>query len=182
MNEVGKGGMKINALLCLLKVRKGTGCCCCLVDKSCLTLGDHMDCSTPGFPLLHCLPEFAQTHVHWFSDTIHSFHALLPPSPPTFSLSQHVRVVSSELALHIRWPKYWSVSFSIRVGLGLTGLIFFLSKGTLKSLLQHHSLKASIIQHSDFFMFQLSHPYMTTEKAIALTRWTFVGKVMSLLF
>ena len=102
-------------------------------------------------------------------------HCLLLLLPSVFP---SIRVFSSELALHIRWPKYWS----IRVGLGLTGLIFFLSKGTLKSLLQNHSLKASIIWHSDFFMFQLSHPYMTTEKAIALTRWTFVGKVMSLLF
>ena len=106
------------------------------------------------------------------------------------SIFPSVRVFSNESALHIRWPKYWSFSFNIRPSNEHPGLISFrmnwldlLSvQGTLKSLLQHHSSKASILQHSAFFMVQLSHPYMTTGKTIALTRWTFVGKVMSLLF
>ena len=101
-----------------------------------------------------------------------------------------IRVFSKESILHIRWPKYWSFSFSISPSNEYSGLIFFkidLSdllevQGTLKILLQHHTSKASILQHSAFFMVQLSHPYMTTGKGIALTRWIFVGKVMSLLF
>ena len=106
------------------------------------------------------------------------------------SIFTSIRVFSNELALHIRWPKYWSFSFSISPSNGYSGLISFridwfyllLVQGTLKSLLQHHSSKASILQCSAFFIVQLSHPYMTTGKTIALTRWTFVGKVMSLLF
>ena len=106
------------------------------------------------------------------------------------SIFPHVRVFPNESALHIRWPKCWSFSFSISPANEHPGLISFRMdcleilaiQGTLKSLLQHHSSKASILQHLAFFIFQLSHPYMTTEKTIALTRWTFVGKVMSLLF
>ena len=109
---------------------------------------------------------------------------LLSPIPPS------IRVFSSESTLHMRWPKYWSFSFSIRPSSEHPGLISFRMdwldllaiQGTLKSLLQHHSSKASILQRSAFFIVQLSHPYMTTGKTIALTRWTFVGKVMSLLF
>ena len=109
----------------------------------------------------------------------------LPPS-----VFPSIRVFSSELILHIRWPTYWSFSFSISPSNEHPGLISFRTdwldllavQGTLKSLLQHHSSKASILQHSAFFILQLSHPYMTTEKTIALTRQTFVGKVMSLLF
>ena len=109
---------------------------------------------------------------------------LLPPIPPS------IRVFSSESTLRMRWPKYWSFSFKISPSNEHPGLISFRMdwldllavQGTLKSLLQHHSSKASIFQHSAFFTVQLSHPYMTTEKTIALTRWTFVGKVMSLLF
>ena len=105
------------------------------------------------------------------------------------SILPSIRVFSNELALCIRWPKYWSFSFSISTSNEYSGLISFRMdwldllavQGTLKSLLQHHSSKASILQHSDFFIFQLSHPYMTTGKIIALTRWTFVGKVMSML-
>ena len=101
-----------------------------------------------------------------------------------------IRVFSKESALHIRWPKYWSFSFNISPSNEHPGLNSFRMdwldllavKGTLKSLLQHHSSKASILQHSDFFIVQLSHPYMTTGKTIALTRWTFAGKGMSLLF
>ena len=108
---------------------------------------------------------------------------LLPPIPPS------IRVFSSESTLRMRRPKYWSFSFSISPSNEQPGLISFRMdwldllavQGTLKSLLQHHSLKASILQHSAFFTVQLSHPYMTTGKTIALTRWTFVGKVMSLL-
>ena len=113
-------------------------------------------------------------------------HSLvLPPS-----IFPSLRVFSNELTLHIRWPKYWSFSFSISPSNEYSGLISFridcldllVVQGTLKSLLQYHSLKASILRHSAFFIAQLSHPYMTTEKTIALTRWTFVGKVMSLPF
>ena len=148
-----------------------------------------MDCNIPGFPVLHYLPEFVQTHVHWVSDAIEPSHPLLPPSPPALSLSQH-QGLSSELTLGIRWPKYWSFSFSINPSNEYSGLISFridwfdlpAVQGTLKSLLQHPSSKASILWCSAFFMIQLSHLYMTTGKTIALTVWTFVGKVMSLLF
>ena len=107
---------------------------------------------------------------------------LLPPMPPS------IRVFSNESTLHMRWPKYWSFSFSIIPSKEIPGLISFrinwldllAVQGTLKSLLQHHSSKASILQHSAFFTVQLLHPYMTTGKTIALTRRTFVGKVMSL--
>ena len=113
----------------------------------------------------------------------HPLH--LPPS-----IFSSIRVFSNQLALRIRWPKYWSVSFNIRTFNEHLGLISFRRdwldllavQGTLKSLLQHHSSKASILQRSALFIAQLSHPYMTTGKTIALTRWTFVGKVMSLLF
>ena len=108
---------------------------------------------------------------------------LLPPIPPS------IRVFSNELTLHMKWPKYWSFSFSISPSKEHSGLISFRMdwldlhevQGILKSLLQHHSSKASIHRHSAFFTVQLSHPYMTTEKTIALTRWTFVGEVMPLL-
>ena len=110
---------------------------------------------------------------------------LLPPS-----IFPSIRVFSNESVLHIRWPKYWSFSFSIRPSNEYSGLISFRMDwldllavpGTLKSLLQHHSSKASVLRHSAFFTVQLSHPYMTTGKTIALTRWTFVGKAISLLF
>ena len=147
-----------------------------------------MDCSTLGFPIHHQLLEFTQTHVHWVSDAIQPSHPLSSPSPPTFNLSQH-QVFSNGSVLRIRWPKYWSFSFSISPSNEYSGLISFRMdwldllavQGTLKSLLQHHSAKALILLHSAFFIVQLSHPYMTTGKTIALTRWTFVGKVMSLL-
>ena len=116
-------------------------------------------------------------------------HPLSSPSPPVINLS-HIRVFSNESALRIRWPKYWSFSFNISATNEHPGLISFrmdwldllVVQGTLKSLLQHHSSKASILWHSAFSVIQLSHPYMTTGKTIALTRWTFFGKVMSLLF
>ena len=148
-----------------------------------------MDCSTPGFPVLHYLPEFAQSHVHWVGDTIQPSHPWPSPSPPAFSLSQH-QGLSNELVLHIRWPKYRSFRFSISPSNDYLRLISFRMdwldllavQGTLKGLLQHHSSKGSILRCSAFFMIQLSHLYMTTRKTIALTLWTFVSKVMSLLF
>ena len=146
-----------------------------------------MDCSMPGFPVHHKLPEFAQTHVHWV-DAIQPSHPLLTllflPS-----ILPSIRVFSNESVLYIRWPKYWSFSFSISPSNEYSGLIFFridwfdplAVQGTLKRILQHHSSKASVLQCSAFFTVQLSHPHMTTGKTIALTRRTFVGKVMSLL-
>ena len=143
-----------------------------------------MNRSTPGLPVHHQLPEFTQTHVHQVGDAIQSFHPLSSPSPPASNRSQH-----HESTLRMRWPKYWSFSFSISPSNEHPGLIFsqdwlalLAVQETLKSLLQHHSSKASIFQHSAFFTVQLSYPYMTTGKTIALTRQTFVGKVMSLLF
>ena len=115
-------------------------------------------------------------------------HPLSSPSPPTFNLSQ-IRVFSNESVLCMRWPKYWNFSFNINPSSENPGLISFrldwldllAVQGTLKSLLKHHSSKASILRCSAFFIVQVSHPYMTTGKTTALTRWTFVGKVMSLL-
>ena len=159
------------------------------VAQLCLTLCDPMDCSTPGFPVHHQLPELAQTHVHQVSDAIQPSHPLSSPSPLSFNLSS-IRVFSKESVLCIRWPKYWSFSFSISPSNKYSGLISFridwfdllAIQGTLKSLLQHHNSKASIIRHPAFFIVQLSHPYTTTGKTIALTRRTFFGEVMCLLF
>ena len=157
------------------------------VSQSCLTLCNPMNHSTPGLPVHHQLPESTQTHVHRVSDAIQPSHPLASPSPPTFNLSS---VFSNELALCIRWPKYWSFSFNISPSSEHPGLISFRKdwldllavQGTLKSLLQHHSSKASILPRSAFFTVQLSHQYMTTGKTIALTRRTFVDKVISLSF
>ena len=148
-----------------------------------------MDHNMPGLLIDHQLPELAQTHVHWVGDAIQPSYPVLPPSPLP-SIFSCIRVFSNESALHIRWPKYWSFSFSISLSNEYSGLNSFridwfdllAVQATLKSLLQHHSSKASILQCSAFFTVQLSHPYMTTGKIIALTRWTFVGKVISLLF
>ena len=144
-----------------------------------------MECSTPGFLVHHQPLEPAQTHVHRVGDAIQPSHRLSSPSPPAFNLSQYQGLYNE--SVHIRWPKYWSFSFSISPSNEYSGLISFRTdwfdllavQGTLKSLLQHHSSKASILQSSAFFVV---HLYMTTEKTIALTRQTFVGKVMSLLF
>ena len=146
-----------------------------------------MDHSMPGLPVHHQLPEFTQTHVHQVDDAIQPSHPLLSPSPPAPNLSS-IRVFSNESVLCIRWPKYWS--FSISPSNEYSGLISFridwfdllAVQGPLKSLLQHHSSKASLLQHLAFFMVQLSHPYMITGKTIGLTRWTSVSKVMSLIF
>ena len=148
-----------------------------------------MDYSTPGLPVHHQLQSLLK--LMCIESVMPSNHLilcrpfLLPPSiPPS------IRVFSNKLALHIRWPKHWSFSFSISPSNEYSGLISFridwfdllAVQGTLKSLLQHHSSKASVLWCSAFFMVQLSHPYMTIGKTTALTRWIFVGKVMSLLF
>ena len=159
------------------------------ITQSCPTLCDSMDCSTPGIFVYHQLPEHTQTHVHWVSDAIQPSHHLLFPSFP-HSIFPSIRVFSNESVLQIRWPKYWSFNFSISPSNEYSGLISFRMdwldllevQGTLKSLLQHHSSKASILQHSAFFIVQISHSYVTTGKTKALTRQTFVGKVISLLF
>ena len=128
------------------------------VAQLCPTLCNPMDCSLPGLPVHHQLLELTQTHVHWVSDAIQPSHPLSSPSPPAFNLSQH-RVFSNESVIHITWPKYWSFSFSISPSNEYAGLISFRMnwlyllavQGTLRSLLQHHSSKASILQCSAFF-------------------------------
>ena len=130
-----------------------------------------MNRSITGLPVHHQLPEFTQTHVHRVSDAIQPSHPLLSPSLPA-PIPPSIRVFSKELTLRMRWPKYWSFSFSIIPSKEIPGLISFRMdwldlltvRGTLKILLQHHSSKASILQHSAFFTVQLSHPYMTTGK------------------
>ena len=144
--------------------------------------------STPGLPVHHQLPEFTQTHVHRVSDAIQPSHPLSSHSPPAL-IPPSIRVFSNESTFCMRWPKYSSLSFSIIPSKEIPGLISFRMdwldllavQGTLKSLLQNHSSKASILWRSAFFTVQLSQPYMTTGKTIDLTRRTFVGKVMSLL-
>ena len=148
-----------------------------------------MDCSTSGFPVHHQLPEPTQ---------LRSIKSVMPSNHLIFccpllllpSILSRIRVFSKESVLHTKWPKYWSFSFSISPTNQYSGLNSFrvdwldllAVQGTLKSLLQHHSSKASILHCTAFFIVQLSHPYMTTGRTIALTRQTFVGKVMSLLF
>ena len=145
-----------------------------------------MNCSTPGLPVHHQLPEFTQIHVHRVGDAIQPSHPLsslllLIPIPPS------IRVFSNESTLHMRWPKYWSFSFSIipskehpgPISFRMDWLDLLAVQGTLNSFLQHRHSKASILRRSAFFTVQLSHPYMTTGKTIALTRRTFVGKAMS---
>ena len=156
---------------------------CGSVAQSCLTLCDSMDCITPGFLVFHCLPQFAQTHVHWVGDATNHF-ILCHPLLLLPSIFTSIRVFPSELALHIRRPKYWSFSFSISPSNEYSGLISFridwfdlvAVQETLKSLLQHQNLKASILQCLAYFMVQLSHLYMTTGKTIALTLWIFAAK------
>ena len=145
-----------------------------------------MGCSMPGFPVHHQLTERA--HVYWVGHTIQPSHPLLSPYPPAFNLSQHQGLLQWVSSLH-QVGNFCHFSFSISPSNDYSGLISFrmdwlhlIVQGTLKSLLQHHSSKASILQCSAFFIVQLSHPYTITEKTIALTRRTFVGKVMSLLF
>ena len=147
-----------------------------------------MNCSTPGFPVHHQLPEFTQTHVHQVSDVIQPSHPLLSPSPPAFSLSQHQGLFQGVICLYqvakvLEFQlQHQSFQYSGLTSFRMDWLDLLAVQGTLKSLLHHHSSKASILWCSAFFIVQLSHPYMTTGKTIALTRQTFVGKVMPLLF
>src|SRR5574341_363737 len=159
------------------------------VAQSCPTLCDPMNCSMPGLPIHHHL--HSSLRLMSIESVMPCSHLilcrplfLLPPIPPS------IRVFSNESTLRMRWRKYWSFSFSIIPSKEIPGLISFRMywldllavQGALKSLLQHHSSKASILWCSAFFTVQFSHPYITTGKTIALTKWTFVGKVMSLLF
>ena len=158
------------------------------VAQLCPTLCNPMNRSIPGLPVHHKLPEFTETCLssRWCHRHLILCRPLLllPLVPPS------IRVFSNESALRIRWPEYWSFSFNISPSNEHPGLISFRTdwldllavQGTLKSLLQHHSSKASILWSSAFFTVQVSHPYITTGKTIALTRQNFVGKVMSLLF
>ena len=147
------------------------------------TLCDPMDCSTPGFPVLHYLPELAQTHVHWVRDANQPSHTLSPPSPPALSLSQNqdlfqrvgsLHQVAKVLKLQLQ---HLSFQWIFRVNFFRIDWFYLLAvQGTLKSLLERHSSKALILRCSAFFMVQLSHPFTTTGKTVALSMWTFVAK------
>ena len=148
-----------------------------------------MDCSTQGS--LSITNSWSLLKLMFIESVMPSNHLILShPLLLPLSIFPSIRVFSNESVLHIRWPNYWTFSFNISPSNEYSGLISFSMdwldllavQGTLKSLFQHHTSKALILQHSAFFMVQLSHPYMTTGKTIALTRWTFVGKVISLLF
>ena len=153
------------------------------VTQSCPTFCDPTDCSMLDFPVRHQLPEPTQTHVNWFGDAIQPSRPLMSPSPPAFNVSQHQGLFQS-VNIYMRWSNYWSFSFSISPPNVYSGLISFMIdrldllavQGTLKSFLQHHSSKASVPQHSAFFMVQLSHLYITTGKTKAFTIWTFISK------
>jgi len=157
------------------------------VAQSSPTLCNPMDCSTPGLPVHQQLPEVTQNNVRWVSDAIQQSHPLSSPSPHAFSPSQHQGLfnwvgssyeVAKELELQLQSFQWTPGLISFK----MDWLDLLAVQGTLKSLLQHHSSKVAILQCSPFFIVQLSYPYMTTGKTIALTRWTFIGKVMSLLF
>ena len=158
------------------------------VAQSCPALCDPTDCSTPGFPVHHQIPEFTQL---MFTESVIPFNHLIFCRPLLLlpSIFPSIRVFSNESVLHIRWPKCWNFSFSISPSNEYSGLISFRMdwldllavQRTLKSLL-HHSSKASILWDLAFFIVQLSHPHITTGKTLALTKQTFVGKVKSLLF
>ena len=160
---------------------------CCSVAESGPILCDAMGCSRPGSSVLRCLQSLLIVSIEsamlsTISSSVCHTLLLLPLAFPS------IRVFPNESALHIRWPKYWNFSFSISPSNEYSTMISRMDwldllavQGSLKSLLQHHSSKASNFQHSAFFIVQLSHPYMTTGKTIVLTRWTFVGKVMALL-
>ena len=147
-----------------------------------------MNYSTPGLPVHYQLLEFTQTHVHWVDDAI-SHLILCSPLLLLSPIPSSIRVFSNESTFHMTWPKYWRFSFSSisskensrQTSFRMDWLDLLAVHGTLKSLLQHHSSKASILCHSAFFTVQLSHLYMTTGKTVALTKRSFVGKVMSLL-
>ena len=159
------------------------------VAQSCPTLCDPMDCSTPGLLSItnsQSLLKLMSIELVMPSNHLILCHPLIVPP----SIFPSITVFSNESVLQSRWPKYWSFSFSISPSNEYSGLISLRTdwldllavQGTLESLLQHHSSKASILRPSVFFIVQLSHPYMTTGKTIALTRWTFVGKIMFLLY
>ena len=159
------------------------------VAQSCLTLCDPMNRSTPGLPVHHQLPELTQAHVHRVGDAIQPSHPLSSPSPLTFNLPASGSFPMSQFFTSgSQSIKSFSFSISpsnensVLISFRMNWLDLLAAQVTLKSLLQHHSSKASILRSSAFFIVQLSHPYMTTGRTIALTRWTFVGKVMSLLF
>ena len=146
-----------------------------------------MNRSMPGLPFHHQLPEFTQTHVHWVGDAIQPFHPLSSPSLPALNLSQHQGLFKWVSSSHqVDKVLEFQLQHQFFQWTPRTNLLYWLDllavQGTLKSLLQHHSSKLSILRRSAFFIVQLSHPYMTTGKTIALTRQTFVDKVMSLLF
>ena len=153
------------------------------VTHSCPILCGPMECSTRGLPVHHQLREFIQTHVHWVCDAIQPSHPLLSLSL-LLSIILSIRVFPDESVLHIRCPKYWSFNFNISPSNEHPGLMSFRMdwldllavQGALRSLLQHHSSKASILQCSAFFIVQLSHPYMTPGKTIALSRWSLLAK------
>ena len=165
-------------------------CCCCSVARSCPTLCNPMDCSTSGFP--------GGFTISWSLFKPMSIESMMPSNRLILchlllllpSIFPSLRVFFNESALCIRWPKDWSFTFSISlsneysrfISFGIDWFDLLAVQGILKSLCQHHSSKVSILPYSAFFMVQISHPYMTIGKAIALTIWTFVGKVMSLLF
>ena len=168
-------------------MKKNMYCWCCSVALSCLILCDPKNYSKPGFPVLHYLPELAQTHIQWVSDAIQPSHPLPSPSPPALHLSQHqglfqrvssLNQVAKGLELQFQ---HQSFQWIFRIDfLRIDWFDLLAVQGTLKSLLQDHGSKASILRHSAFFLVQLSHPYTTTGKTKALTIRTFVGKVMSL--
>ena len=157
------------------------------VSQSCPTLCDPMNRSTPGLPVHHHLPEFTQTHVHWVGDAIQPSHPLSSPSPPALNLSRHGGLFKWVSSSH-QVAKIFEFQLQHQYSNEYSGLISFrmdwfdllAAQGTLKSLLQHHSSKASVLQSSTFFMIQLSHPYTTTGKIRALTKQTFFGKILSL--
>ena len=147
------------------KVPKVNAESCCSVSHLCPTLCNSMNCSTPGFPVLHYLQEFAQTHVHWVCDTIQLSHPMLSPSPLAFNLSQ-ILIFFNESSFIIRWPKYWSFNLSISpsneysefISFRIDWLVVLAVQSALQSLLQHHSSKASSLWHSEFSIVQFSYP------------------------
>ena len=154
------------------------------VAQSCPTLCEPKDWSTPGFPVHHQIPASCHVKLMSITSVMPSNHLILScPLLLLPSIFPSIRVFSNELVLHIRWPNYWSFSFNFSPSSEYSGLVridwldLLVVQGTLKSPLQHHSSKASILRHSAFFIVQLSHPYMTTGKIIILTRPTFVGNI-----
>ena len=161
---------------------------CCSITQLCPTLCNPMDCNMPGFTVLHHLPDLAKMHIHWVSDAIQPFHPVIAfpfcllsfPASGSFPLSQLFASGGQSIGASAS-ASILLINIQSLFPLGLIGLIFFQSKG-LTRVLHHHSWKASVLQHSAFFMVQVSYPHRTTGKTRALPVWTFLGKVMSLLF